>query len=411
MTLRRVAITGLGVFSAVGNTPESFFENLMAGRSGVRRITADFADLLSVRIAAETTFDASSVLSRKQLGALDRAGQMALAAAAQAWNDSGVRLTEEEMPRAGVYMGTGMGGAPTIDSVYMQLYKNNASRVSPSSIVKIMCNASASQISMQYGLRGPSLTYSTACSSSAVAIGEGFRSIKQWAVDMALAGGTESLITYCSFKCWESLGVLAQEDPDDPAASCKPFAKDRMGLVLGDGAAVIVMEEMERARRRGARIYGEIAGYGSTSDAYHITSPSIDGQERAIRMALEEARSGVDEIGYVNTHGTGTEANDVIETQAIKKVFGDRAYRFPVSSTKSMHGHLMGAAGAIEFVASILALRNQAVPPTANLKIPDPECDLDYVPLTGRDGQKVSAVMSNSFGFGGTNAVLVAKAV
>ncbi len=228
---------------------------------------------------------------------------------------------------------------------------------------------------------------------------------------MVFAGGTESLITYSSFKCWEPLGVLAQEDSEDPAASCKPFAKDRTGMVLGEGAAVIVMEEMERARRRGAQIYGEIAGYGTTCDAYHITSPSIDGQVQAMRTALEEARSGVDEIGYLNAHGTGTESNDIIETQSIKKVFGDCAYRLPISSTKSMHGHLMGAGGAVEFVAALLALRNQAVPPTANLKVPDPECDLDYVPLFGRDAQKVTAVMSNSFGFGGTNAVLIVKAV
>ncbi len=409
--MRRVAVTGLGILSAVGNSPGIFFHNLMAGYSGVRRITADFADRLSVRIAAETTFDPASFLSKKQLGVLDRTGQMALMAAAQAWDDSGVRLSEEEMPRAGIYMGTGMGGAPTIDSILVQLYKNGSSRVSPTSIVKIMCNASASHIAMQYGLRGPCLTYSTACSSSAVAIGEGFRLIKSGAADMVLAGGTESLITYSSFKCWESLGVLAQEDPEDPAASCKPFAKDRTGMVLGEGAAVIVLEEMERARKRGARIYGEIAGYGSTCDAYHITSPSVHGQAQAMRMALEEARSGVDEIGYINAHGTGTGSNDPIETQAIKKVFGDCAYRLPVSSTKSMHGHVMGAGGAVEFVAALLALRNQAVPPTANLKVPDPECDLDYVPLVGRDAQKVTAVMSNSFGFGGTNAVLVAKAV
>ena len=409
--MARVAVTGIGVLSAVGNTPESFFENLMAGRSGIRRMSAAFADRLSVRIAAEAVFDTEPFFSKKQLIVLDRTGQMALLAADQAWNDSGIVLGEEEKWRAGVYIGTGMGGAPTLDDFFRQLYGNGAPRVSPTSILKIMCNAPASHLGIKYGIHGPSLTFSTACSSSSIAIGEAFRLIRSGGADVVLAGGTESLITFGSCKAWESLGVLAQEDPGDPSASCKPFAKDRTGLVLGEGAAILVLEEMERARKRGARIHGEIAGYGSTSDAYHLTAPSLECQAAAMRIALDDARCEPGSIGYINAHGTATGLNDLVETQAIKKVFGESAYRIPVTSTKSMHGHLMGAGGAIEFVVALLAIRYGAVPPTANLKVHDPDCDLDYVPLTGRDGLKMNAVLSNSFGFGGTNAVLVAKAV
>jgi 3-oxoacyl-[acyl-carrier-protein] synthase II len=226
-----------------------------------------------------------------------------------------------------------------------------------------------------------------------------------------LAGGTECLLTYGSFKSWESLGVLAAEDPEDPSASCKPFAKDRSGFVLGEGAALLVLEEMERAQKRGATMFGEIIGYGSSSDATHIVRPSAAGQVRAIRLALNEARIGPDAIDYINAHGTATATNDLAETQALKEVFGKRAYAIPVSSTKSMHGHLLGAAGAVEFVAAVLAMKNGAIPPTAHLRVPDPDCDLDYVPNSGRSGVDIKTVMSNSFAFGGTNAVLIARAL
>jgi 3-oxoacyl-[acyl-carrier-protein] synthase II len=274
-----------------------------------------------------------------------------------------------------------------------------------------MSNAPASHISIQYGLSGPCLTFSTACSSSAVSIGEAFREIKAGYSDIILAGGTESLLAYGSFKCWESLGILAPEDAENPAASCRPFSRDRAGFVLGEGAAIVVLEDMERARRRGAPIYAELAGYGSTSDAHHITSPSVDGQARAMRLALEEARVSPDDIDYINAHGTATTKNDIVETRAIKEVFGARAKSVPASSTKSMHGHLLGATGAVEFVAALLAMKHQTIPPTAHLRLPDPECDLDYVPNAGRTGVRVRTIMSNSFAFGGTNAVLVAKAV
>jgi 3-oxoacyl-[acyl-carrier-protein] synthase II len=383
----------------------------MAGRSGVRRITSDFADRLGVRVAAISTFKGDAFFSKKQLGLLDRTSQMALIAARQAWDDSGLAPDEQERQRSGVYFGTGMGGANSLDDMFSALYGNNAARVSPLSVPRIMSNAAASHISIQYGLSGPCNTFSTACSSSTVAIGEAFRQIKTGYSDIILAGGAESLLSYGSLKCWESLGVLAHEDREDPAASCKPFSKDRSGFVLGEGAAMVALEEMDCARKRGAHIYGELAGYGSTADAHHITSPSMEGQARAMRLALEEAWTSADEIDYINAHGTATTNNDVVETLAVKKVFGARARTVPISSTKSMHGHLLGAAGAVEFVAALLAMKHRAIPPTAHLRVADPDCDLDYVANAGRAGVLVKAVMSNSFAFGGTNAVLVAKAV
>jgi len=409
--LRKVAVTGIGIVSPVGNTASEAFDNLMEGKSGVGRITADFAKQLSTTLAAEVSLNMSDHFSLKQLRHFDRTTQLALLASEQAWGDSGITLSDEERESSGVYIGTGLGGAVSIEEVSYQLFKKEALRISPLSVTKIMCNASASHISMRYGLRGPCLTFSTACSSSAIAIGEAYRLIKAGLADVIVAGGTESLITYASMKAWESLGVLALEDEDAPAASCKPFSKDRTGFVLGESSAMVFLEEMEKAKKRGATIYGEVVGYGSTADACHITGPSLDGQVRAIRQALAEASLGTDAIDYINAHGTATSVNDVIETQAIKTTFGGLAYSIPISSTKSMHGHLMGAAGAVEFVITLLSIRNKAIPPTAHLKIPDPECDLDYVPNIGRTGLNVRTAMTNSFAFGGTNAVLIVRKV
>jgi 3-oxoacyl-[acyl-carrier-protein] synthase II len=273
----------------------------------------------------------------------------------------------------------------------------------------VMNNASASHISIEFGLSGPCLTVSTTCASSTNAIGEAFRQIRDGYVDIMLAGGTEAFLTYGSFRSWESLRVLAAEDPDDPSRSCKPFSKNRTRLVLGEGAGVLVLEEMKRAIGRRAPIYAELLGYGSTSDADHITRPSSEGQARLMSEALKDAGVMPQKIDYVNAHGTTTQWNDLLETQPIKKVFGEYAYQLPISSTKSMHGHTMGAAEAIEFLVSLLAIKHQALPPTINLDQPDPECDLDYVPNLGRKGVKVNTMMSNSFAFGGTNAVLIAR--
>jgi 3-oxoacyl-[acyl-carrier-protein] synthase II len=403
-----VAVTGLGIISACGNNIEDFSDSLLAGKSGVRRISAAYADRLSVKIAAEADFNPLDFFSKKQLSLLERPSQFALAAASQAWKDSGLALDSREKERTGVYIGSGLGGGKTIEEMYDQLFRQNADRVKPATVLLIMNNAAASHISIEYGLSGPCLTLSTACASSGNAIGEAFRQIRDGYADLMLAGGTEAFLGYGSYRSWEALRVLAEEDPADPARSCKPFSKNRSGLVLGEGAAVVVLEEMDRALTRGAPVYAELLGYGSTADALHITRPSLEGQARAMSEALQEAGLPPEAIDYINAHGTATQWNDLLETQAVKKVFGDHAYRLPVSSTKSMHGHVMGATGAIEFIAGLLAIKNQALPPTINLDQPDPECDLDFVPHQARRGVKVETVMSNSFAFGGTNAVLIA---
>ncbi len=406
--MRQVVITGMGLISPLGNSCEEFFSNLVAGRSGIKRISSDFVDRLSIHIAAEADFDAEAYFSKKTARTLDRFSQFAVVAAAQAWLDADMQLGADEKKRAGVYLGTGMGGARTLEDSYVQLFKQNVKRLRPLTVVMVMNNAAASYISMAHAMKGPCLTFSTACSSSAVAIGEAFRLIKHGYADVMLAGGTESLLTYGIFMSWESIGTLALE-AEDPSTSCRPFSKDRTGFVLGEGAAILVLESLDRAKQRGARIYGEVEGYGSTADADHITKPSVEGQANAIAAALEEAGIGPDEIDYINAHGTATVVNDITETRAIKEIFGQRAYQIPISSTKSMHGHLLGAAGAIELVAAVLALKHQTAPPTANLTVPDPECDLDYVPGKARTGLNLKTVMSNSFAFGGTNAVLIVK--
>jgi 3-oxoacyl-[acyl-carrier-protein] synthase II len=380
----------------------------MAGKSGVRKISSAFSSLLSVKIAAEVDFNPLDYFIKKQVSGMDRVNQFASAAASQAWKDSALSLDAKEKERAGVYIGCGMGGGTTIEDLYDQLFRHNADRVKPLTVLMVMNNASAAHISIEYGLSGPCLTLSTACASSANAIGEAFRQVRDGYADVMLAGGAEAFLTYGGFRSWEALRVLAAEDPEDPSKSCKPFSKNRTGLVPGEGAAMVVLEEMERAVKRGAPVYAELIGYGSTSDAGHITRPSLEGQARAMLEALKDAGLLPEDIDYINAHGTATEWNDLVETQAIKKVFGNYAYRVPVSSTKSMHGHTMGAAGAIEFIASLLAIKSQAFPPTINLDQPDPECDLDYVPNIGRKGVTVNTVMSNAFAFGGTNAALIA---
>jgi 3-oxoacyl-[acyl-carrier-protein] synthase II len=407
---RRVVITGLGIISPIGKTSAEFFDNLMAGRSGIRRLQTDFAEKLSVRIAAQIQgYSAADHFPKIKLSGIERFSQFALIAAEQAVKDAQLDLTEHERLRAGIAMGTCMGGASTVEEGYAEIFQRDNPRVKPLSVLLTMNNAAASHVSIAYQLQGPNLTYSTACSSSAIAVGEAYRQIKDGYSDVMLAGGSEAMLTHGAMKAWEALRTLALEDPKDPAASCKPFAKDRSGLVLGEGAAVLVLEDAERATRRGARIYAEIAGYDSSSDASHITKPDAAGQTRAILNALCDARMQPQDIHYINAHGTATLAGDIEETKAIKKAFGDHAYRVPVSSTKSMHGHLMGATGAVEFMATVLALHHNAIPPTINLHQPDPECDLDYVPNEGRRNVGLNAVMSNSFAFGGSNAVLIAR--
>jgi 3-oxoacyl-(acyl-carrier-protein) synthase len=405
-----VVVTGMGVVSPAGTGKAAFWEGLLAGRSGVRFLDLIHADRLRIRIGAQIK-DFTFNVPKERVGQLDRYAQMGLVAVREAWSQSGVSGTFDA-GRGGVYFGTSLGGAGILESAYVDLLEKNAPRVQPMTIIGTMPNAAAAHIAIECGIQGPSLTYAVACASSAVAIGEAFRAIRSGSVDVALAGGAESLLTFGIMKSWEALMTLAVADKARPETSCRPFAADRTGLVLGEGAGAMVLEEYEHARTRGADILGEIAGYGLTNDGVHLSRPDAAGQERAMRAALNEAQGlGVraEDIAYLNAHGTGTRAGDKTETEAIKRAFGDdQARALAISSTKALHGHLMGAAGAVEFIASLLALQAAVAPPTAHLWAGDPECDLDYVPLAPRTLSEPRAVMSNSFAFGGTNAVLIA---
>jgi len=406
--VRRVVITGLGVFASTGKNQDSFFENLLHGRSGVRPITQFDSSPLSVRIAAEISdYNPEDYFPAKRLDLLDRFAQFALIAAGEAMQSSGIEVRDEERSRFGVVMGSGMGGAGSYDAGYHNLYAKNVTRLHPFTIPRIMHNAATSHICMEYGAQGPALATATACSSSGHAIAEAYHLIKFGLADLALAGGADAPITYGVMRCWEAVRVLASGN-GNPATACRPFSADRKGMVIGEGAGVLLLEELEHARKRGARIYGELAGCGMSSDASHITQPSVDGPVRAIRMALDGAGVAPDEVDYVNAHGTGTRLNDATETQVLKEVFKDHARKLAISSTKSMHGHAMGATGAIEFVATVLAVARGVVPPTANYTEQDPECDLDYVPNQPRE-MRVRAAISNSFAFGGLNAVLLVR--
>lgn len=407
---RRVVVTGLGVASACGIGCDTFFANLMAGRSGIGRLPTDMGPHPIHCVAARITEDLAPHLPRDAVGT-DRVTQLAMIAVREALADAALDPASVDPLRVGVYLGTGMGGATTLDESYKDIYEHKAVRVKPTIVLRVMNNAPTAHISLAHGFKGPTLTYSVACASSAVAIGEAMRLIQHGQADVVVAGGTEALLTYGVVKAWQALHTLALEAPEGPEASSRPFSKDRTGLVLGEGAGMLILESLDHARARNAKIYGELVGYGVSSDASHLTKPAAEGQVRAIRAALADAGLPPEAIGYINAHGTATQVGDEAETQAIKEVFGRHAYELAVSSTKSMHGHTLGAAGAVEMVATLLALAKQAVPPTANLNVPDPACDLDYVPHRGRTGVPLRAVMSNSFAFGGTNAVLVAKAL
>jgi len=405
--VKRVAITGMGIVAPGGSSPSTFFDALIAGQSAIRRLPSEFAPSLSTRIAAYLDFDPTLTFAPPRLRMLDRVSQFALVAAAQAMTAAKLELSDDLRARAGVFVGTGMGGANSVEAGYATLFRDQSDRIQPFSVLLAMNNAAAAWIASEYQLRGPSLTYSTACSSSAVAIGEAWRRIRSGESEWMLAGGSEAALTLGTMKAWEALRTLASEDRDDPAASCKPFAKDRNGLVLGEGAAMFVLEEWEHARRRGAPIQAELIGYGLSTDCEHITRPSVQGQADAMRLALASAECDPSEIDYLNAHGTATQANDTTETAAIRSVFASCAEQLAISSSKSMHAHLLGAAAAIELVASVLAMQTGIAPPTINLHHPDPTCDLDYIPNKARCGLQINRVMSNSFAFGGTNAVLV----
>jgi beta-ketoacyl-acyl-carrier-protein synthase II len=408
MTLRRVAVTGLGVVAPLGNHVEEFWTNLVAGRSGVRRLPSSISQGMRSPIGAPVDFDGKNYFNPPRLRLLDRVSQLALVAAQQAIVDSRLNFAAEAPDRCGVFVGTSIGGAETTEQGYHTLYAEQSDRIQPYSVLAAMANAPAAWIGIEHGLQGPMLTYSTACSSSAVALGEAARRIEHGDVDVMIAGGAEAPLVVGVLRAWDAMRTLATEDPHDASKSCRPFAATRTGLVLGEGAAFVVLEEWDHALVRGAIIHAELAGYGLTSDVGHISRPTVEGQAKAMQSALVAAHLPADAIGYINAHGTATPQNDLVETAAIKAVFGQRAHAIPVSSTKSMHGHLLGAAGALEFVIAVMTLTRRIVPPTMHLDTPDPACDLDYVPDHAR-AVHLQAVMSNSFAFGGTNAVLILR--
>ena len=400
-------MTGLGVVSPIGNTVGEFFESLVHARSGIRRVPPDLQAAGSDLVAGLVEFSPAAHWPAHQSAQFDRATQFALVAARQALSDSGFTPSEEESFTAGVYWGTGLGGAHAIEDSYRQLYIGNG-RVRPTTVVLGMNNAAAGQISIANGLRGPIVNFSTACSSSAASVGEAFRAIRDGYAEAVVAGGSEALVTEGNLRAWDAMQALSHADARDASRSCKPFSANRTGIVLGEGAAALMLESERSARRRRARIVAEIVGYGNAADARGISKPDVAGQVRAMRAALADGRVDAQDVGYVNAHGTATAIGDVVETAAIKEAFGCASASLPVSSTKALHGHLMGATGAIEFVAALCALDRGVIPPTAHLECSDPACDLDYVANEARS-KPLDVVMSNSFGFGGMNAVLVAR--
>lgn len=391
----RVAITGIGIVSPFGRGKAAALDALRNARSGIRTITSIDASSLNCRIAGEVPAEAHEGLHRGH----DRFTRFALIAAEEAAAQAGDLGVDPH--RYGVLLGTGLGGCETLDSSYRRFYADRA-RIPPMSIPMTMYNAASSAVSTKLGAQGLAYSVVSACASSAHAIGLAAQAIRAGQTDAMITGGSDAPLTPGIISAWESLRVLSI-DNDHPEAACRPFSADRKGLVLAEGAAIFVLESYERALARGAEILGEIAGFGATSDAGHITDPSADGATRAMRIALSDARLAPRNVGYINAHGTGTRANDATETSAIHAVFGDDLP--PVSSTKSMHGHAMGASGAIEIASSLLSIADGFLPPTINLDQPDPACDLDYIPHTPR-AAKVRAFLSNSFGFGGMNAVV-----
>jgi nodulation protein E len=396
---RRVAVTGLGVISALGHTAGEFWQALAAGRSGIAPLEAVDPTLLRFPNAAEVrNYAPAHYFDEKELSVLDRFAQFGVIAAREAIAAAGIQWTQELRESTAIVTGSCAGGQATEDDGFVNLYRKNIPRVNPLTIPRTMENAAASRISLETGVVGPTYTISTACSSSNHAIGQAFWMVRGGAAEMAIAGGSEAVFSLGFLKAWEAMRVVS---PD----TCRPFSKDRRGLILGEGAAMLVLEPLDAARARGAPILGEIVGFGMSSDAFHITQPSPDGAARAMRAALSDAGVQPDSVGYINAHGTATLANDAAETTAIRKVFGEHADRLAVSSTKSMHGHTFGAAGAIEAAATLLALRNGILPPTANFNQPDPACDLDVIPNIARPAA-IEFALSNSFAFGGLNAVL-----
>jgi 3-oxoacyl-[acyl-carrier-protein] synthase II len=408
MTRRRVAVTGLGIVCPIGNTVGEAWENALAGKPGITRITRFDPARLACQIAGEVKgFDVSPFLSVKEARRMDTFIHYGMAAGLQAWRDCALQVTSDNAERVGINFGSGIGGLPLIEEMHNELLKNGPRRISPFFIPGTIINMIAGLLSIEIGAKGPNLAMVTACTTSTHCIGEAGKSIRYGEADVMIAGGAEAVVTELAIGGFASARALSTRN-DDPATASRPWDKERDGFVLGEGAGAMVLEEYEHAKARGARIYCELVGYGVSADAHHMTAPPEDGDGafRAMRNALKDASLDATAIDYINAHGTSTPLGDLAETVAMKRMLGAHAAKVAVNSTKSMTGHLLGAAGGVEAVFTALALRDQVSPPTINLRTPDPQCDLDYVPNSARK-MKIRAAMSNSFGFGGTNGTLV----
>jgi 3-oxoacyl-[acyl-carrier-protein] synthase II len=409
---RRVVVTGIGLISPLGTGTDKNWQALLRGESGIAPLTRFDVSRYSTRFGGEVKdFDPLAFIDRKESRKMDAFIRFGVAAAELAVVDSGIGAADLQSDRAGTYVGSGIGGLGTIEENHKILLDKGPDRVSPFFLVQTIINEASGQISIRFGAKGPNCANATACSTGTHAIGDSFRIIARGEADIMIAGGAEAPLTPLSLAGFTAIKALSERN-DDPAKASRPFDARRDGFVMGEGAGVLILEELGRALARNARIYAEIVGYGMTSDAYHVAAPdpSGDGAARVMRRAIEDAGIGPEDVQYINAHGTSTPLNDKTETTAIKAVFGDQARRLAVSSTKSMTGHLLGAAGGLEAGITALALFHQALPPTINHEFPDPECDLDYVPNTARKARIVHA-LTNSFGFGGTNAALVLKAL
>jgi len=403
MQLRRVVVTGVGAFSAIGGDEKAFGAALRQGRSGIRPISLVDCSKMRFGNGAEISeYDPDAHFPAKEAAMMDRFAQFALIAAREAIRGAGLDNEQDRLRQGAVVTGSCVGGQSTEDGGFVDLYLRGQPRLHPMIIPRTMANAGASSISKEFGIRGPVYTVSTACSSANHAIGQAFWMVRQGLTEVAVTGGSEAPFSLGFLKAWEAMRVVS---PD----TCRPFSKDRRGMILGEGAAALVLESLDSARARGASIHAEIIGFGMSSDAHHLTQPTVEGPVLAMRSALADGGLDPAQVDYVNAHGTGTLANDCTETTAIREVFGAHADGLPVSSTKSMHGHALGAAGGLEAIATILALRDGFLPPTANFNVPDPACDLDVVPNESRPAQAAHA-LSNSFAFGGLNAVLAFRA-
>ncbi len=406
---RRVVVTGLGLITPLGIGVGPTWKALCEGQSGIGRITRFDPTGYASQIAGEVKgFDPAAFIEKKEIKKMDTFIQFAVGASLMAVDDAGLKVMPEEADRVGVYIGAGIGGLPAIEHYHKILLEKGPDRITPFFIPMVIINLASGQVAIRIGARGPNSCAVTACATGNHCIGDALRLIQRGDADVMLAGGTESCIVPLAVAGFSAAKALSTRN-DEPTKASRPFDKDRDGFVLSEGAGVVVLEELERAKRRGAKIYAELIGYGMNSDAYHITAPSENGEGavRCMELAIKDARISKDEVGYINAHGTSTMA-DAIETSAVKQVFGERARRIPVSSTKSMTGHLLGAAGGIEAVFSVLAIHHKLLPPTINLDHPDPACDLDYVPGKARPAS-VTVALSNSFGFGGVNACLLFK--